>query len=310
MTPEEKTIARIIFKYKICSSKGQAFEDLFTSIMNYAYSDFRQIKPWGNIGDRKNDGYRHTEGIYYQVYAPEDIQNSYPNMVVKLKTDLSQLMNQWPGVKEFNFVINDNYKGVNADSEMFFREIKNFYNLNNASFLTAKDLENILFKLEDDQITAIIGFIPDPIEMKSLDYSILREVIGHIMRLPLAEIDKYGLTLPDWNEKIKLNGLSLPISQRLQNGYMQIHSLDEYLKNEGDFLADTLRDRMNGIYILEKQNYTGDNLFVAILNNVSPKKESMYQNAVIVIMSKYFETCDIFEKPNRRTSNDYTDQAH
>jgi phage-related protein len=25
--------------------------------MNYAEPDFKQIKPWGNIGDRKNDGY-------------------------------------------------------------------------------------------------------------------------------------------------------------------------------------------------------------------------------------------------------------
>ena len=297
MNVQERTIARHLFQNKIFRADGQIFEDIFSAIMNYAETDFQQIKPWGNIGDRKNDGYIETKGIFYQVYAPEDIRKSYTNVVGKLKKDFDGLKAQWSPVNEFYFVVNDKYKGVNADCEKIIQEIKISRNLNDAGFLTAKHLENILFELDDDQILLITGFIPDPAYIKHLDFSILNEVIGHIMKLPLKKDDKLKIVLPDWNEKIKLNVLSEFVSQLLSNGCFQLYSLDEYLKNNSDFLADSLRDKMNKLYSQEKENKSGDELFWAIVNSASPKAERMYQTSVIVIMSKYFETCDIFEEP-------------
>ena len=297
MDVQEKTFARQLFQNKILKADGQIFEDIFSAIMNYAETDFQQIKPWGNIGDRKNDGYIKSKGIFYQIYAPEDIRKSYTNVVSKLKKDFDGLKAQWSLVNEFYFVVNDKYKGVNADCEKIIQEIKISHNLNDAGFLTAKDLENILFELEDDQIYLITGHIPDPANIKQLDFSILNEVIGHIMKLPLNEGDKSKIVLPDWNEKIYLNGLSEFVSRLLNNGFFQVHYLDKYLKNNSDFLADSLRDKMNEVYSQEKENKSGDELFLAIINSASPKAEYMYQTSVIVIMSKYFETCDIFEEP-------------
>ena len=57
MNSQEKALARNNFKLKIHEANGQVFEDIFTAIMNYIDTDFQSIKPWGNIGDRKNDGY-------------------------------------------------------------------------------------------------------------------------------------------------------------------------------------------------------------------------------------------------------------
>ncbi|MGB7001064.1 MAG: hypothetical protein WBE22_03490 [Halobacteriota archaeon] len=81
MNVQEKTFARQLFQNKILKADGQIFEDIFSAVMNYAETDFQQIKSWGNIGDRKNDGYIKTKGIFYQVYAPEDIRKSYTNVV-------------------------------------------------------------------------------------------------------------------------------------------------------------------------------------------------------------------------------------
>lgn len=297
MNVQEKTLARQLFQIKILRADGQRFEDIFSAIMNYAETDFQQIKPWGNIGDRKNDGYIKNKGIFYQVYAPEDIRKSYPNVVSKLKKDFDGLKAQWSPVNEFYFVVNDKYKGVNADCEKIIQEMKTSHNLNNAGFLIAKHLENILFELEDDQIYLITGHIPDPANIKQLDYSILNEVIGHIMQLPLNDCDKPNNILPNWDKKIKFNVLSEFVSQLLVNGCFQSYSLEEYLKNNSDFLADSLRDRMSKVYLQEKENKNGDDLFWGIVDSVSPKAEYMYQTSAIVIMSKYFETCDIFEEP-------------
>ncbi len=299
MNFQEKTLARYLFQNKILKADAQAFEDIFTSIMNYAEKDFRSIKPWGNIGDRKNDGYIKSRGIFYQVYAPEDIRKSYIDAVNKIRADFHILLDHWHPVNEFYFVVNDKYKGVNADCEQAIQEIKKKHNLDNADFLTAKDLENILFKLENDQIFLIAGNIPDPATIKQLDYSILNEVIGHIMKLPLNKREGPKTVLPDWDKKIEFNNLSEPVSHLLNNGYFQLHSLNDYLANNSNFLADSLRDKMNEIYLQEKNNKkNGDDLFWAIVNCASPKVEYVYQTSVIVIMSKYFETCDIFEEPH------------
>lgn len=162
MNVNEKAIARQLFQNKIFKSDGQSFEDIFIHIMNYAEEQFQAIKPWGNIGDRKNDGYIRDKGIFYQVYAPEDIKKSYVDAVKKIKTDFEGLKAQWNSINEFYFVINDKYKGVNADCEKTIKEIRNNHNLVETGFLTAKSMENILFTLEDDQIFNITGFIPDP----------------------------------------------------------------------------------------------------------------------------------------------------
>jgi hypothetical protein len=305
LTRDEKSIARILFKLVIHEADGSAFETLFTKIMNYAENDFQQIKPWGNIGDRKNDGYIKSKGIYYQVYAPEDIRLKYTEAVSKLKKDFSGLIFQWSEVKEFYFVINDKYKGVFADVEIAINQLIKDNNLNNGGILTAKDLENKLFLLSDDQIQAIVICIPDPSKIQ-LDFNVLNEVIKHIMGLPISESMPTDIKMPDWNNKIIFNELSEATATRLNNGYLHINNMNKYLDNNSNFLADTLRDKMNEIYLLEKNTYSGDELFWAIVKKASPKNDFAFQSAVIVVMAKYFETCDIFERPNE-VKNDIAD---
>ena len=272
------------------------FERLFTSIMDYAEPDFLQIKPWGNIGDRKNDGYIKSKGVFYQVFAPEDIRLKYPEAVSKLKDDFAGLLSQWSPVNEFYFVINDKYKGVNADVEIMLNQIITANNLVNGGVIIAKDLENKLFSLTDDQIQTIIGHIPDPARVQ-LNYSVLNEVIKYIMHLSLDLPLPPDIKMPDWDQKIQFNQLSKATATYLNNGYLQVNSLQKYLNDNSNFLADALRDKMNEIYISEKKTFSGDELFWAIVKKASPVNKVTYQSAVIVIMAKYFEACDIFEYP-------------
>jgi len=296
LTSEEKSIARTIFRLKIHESDGSAFERLFTDIMDYAEPDFKQIKPWGNIGDRKNDGYIRSKGIFYQVFAPEDIRFKCPDAVAKLKDDFSKLIAQWSPVNEFYFMINDKYKGVPPNAEVTMSQLIKDNNLANGGILTAKHLENTLFSLADDQILAIIKYIPDPSKTQ-LDFSVLNEVIQFIMKLPLNNAVPPDLEMPDWEKKIQFNRLSAATAIYLNNGYLQVIHLNQYLDSNSGFLADELRDRMNEIYNFERKTYSSDELFWTIVKRASPRDEFAFQSAVIVIMAKYFEACDIFERP-------------
>jgi len=299
MNLNEKTLARRSFKLLIHEADGQAFEDLFTSIMNYAEPEFQQIKPWGNIGDRKNDGYIRSKGIFFQVYAPEDIRKNYPEVIKKLENDFKGLLSQWTNIKEFYFVVNDKYRGINSDCELVIQSIQNEYKLKTCKFLTAKDLESTLFSLKDDEIAAIINNVPDPGTIQVLDYSILKEIIDYIMELPIETTSDTDIILPNFDKKIEFNNLQedQKIINALNNGYYLVQQLEKYLALNSNFLADSLRDKMHSIYQLNEKSKTGRDLFWAIVNEASPQLKKKYQDSVIVIMAKYFETCDIFKEP-------------
>ena len=297
MNAQERGIARTLFQNKIYKANGQAFEDIFTSTMFYAHPGFQAIKPWGKIGDRKNDGYIKSEGSYFQVYAPEDITKSYIEFVKKIERDFSGLIEEWSPVNNFYFVVNDKYRGVNADCEQIIQELKERHDLIDAKILTAKDLENEVFYLEDDQILSIVGNLPDPFNLKRFDFYVLNEIISYIMELPIDRNGKYSIVLPNLDEKIKFNGLSDTTAEYLYNGLIKVVHVEEYLSNNSNFAADSLRDKLCEVYNEEKEKDTEDNLFWNIVNRLSPKAQQIYQSTVIIIMSKYFESCDIFERP-------------
>jgi hypothetical protein len=296
MTRDERAISRILFKNKVHEADGQKFEDLFSAIMNYKEPDFTQIKPWGNIGDRKNDGCILSKGIYFQVHAPEDVKKSYHEIIKKIQTDFSGLQSHWGNIQEFYYVLNDKYQGVNADALQLLETIKQSNSLKECKFITAKDLENMLYNLDDDQIMAITGNIPDPIDLPSLDYDILNEILEHLKGKSLNN-GAEKIVAPDWDEKIKFNNLTINESVRLTNGYFQLGTLSEYLKNNSDFTAQELQSKISAMYQELAKSYSGSELFWELVNEISPRSSAEYQASSIVIMSMYFETCDIFEEP-------------
>jgi len=295
MKTEEITLARIFFENKIRRSDGNAFEDLFTQIMNYAEPEFEQIDPWGNIGDRKNDGFIRSKGIFYQVFAPKDIKKSYPDAISKLKTDFTGLLKHWSPINEFYFVINDKYDGVHADANQTIADIVKSYSLIKGKILTAKDLERIVFQLPDDQIIKIVSYLPNLDQISNLDFSVLTQVVGFIMKLPV----KKGLGIvkfPDWDKKIVFNNISQETKQYLDTASFNLGALNEFLANES-FLAEELQKKLIGLYEELKSSYNGDSLFWEIINKCTPKNEQAFLTPVLTIMAKYFESCDIFEEP-------------
>ncbi|MBI2425490.1 MAG: hypothetical protein HYV27_21875 [Candidatus Hydrogenedentes bacterium] len=294
MEKNERALCRRLFKLKVFESDGQAFEDLFTLIMNYAEPEFRSIKPWGKIGDRKNDGYIKSRGIYYQVYAPENIQKSYPDVVSKLEADFTGLIKQWSPINEFYFVVNDKYKGVNADCEKSLESIRQNHGLKSSGFKTAKDLENLLFDLADDQIYMLVGSF-DPASTQ-LDYSALGETLHYILGQSLPRVPDSSNRYPDWDVKVKFNDLGENAAKYLNHGSFQLGLLDAYLENQGNFFAEEVKDKLRELYFSCAQNLSGDELFWNMVESICPKPGLSYQMASIVIMAKYFETCDIFEE--------------
>lgn len=304
MNSQEKALARTMFKAKVHSSDGQAYEDLFVAIMQKANPNFVPIKPQGSHGDRKNDGYDPTEGHYYQVYAPESLSKSAGDAVAKANEDFSGLIAHWEVVHpihHYSFVMNDKYKGSFPTIESDLAEIAKNNKIDSAQVFLSKDLEDLLFKLPDDVIFSIIGYLPDPEKIERIDYGILGEVIGHLMENKLAVTEGLILDAPDFSEKIEFNGLSAGVANLLNTASYQVGAIDEFFELNSTFAKQALRDHLAGLYRAEKdaadEPFSPDQIFFQILYQMVPNEIAQARDAALVLMAYFFEACDIFEDP-------------
>jgi hypothetical protein len=74
-------LSRICFRTecrdRLRSGQGTAFQDLFADLMELAYPrDFQRIRPYGNQGDQKCDGYLASTKAAFQVYAPRTMKQA------------------------------------------------------------------------------------------------------------------------------------------------------------------------------------------------------------------------------------------
>ena len=153
--------------------------------MEKAFLDFQKIRPYGNIGDGGNDGYRKALGIYYQVYAPNEPKIKEADAAKKLKKNFQRLKDEWDeiaSVKEYNFVFNDKYLGSIQLLESAMTDLKaNNPGIAFKPFL-AKDLENVFFQLSEEDMLSLDFNIDQRQAIKNGYYSAKQRVLTKVLR--------------------------------------------------------------------------------------------------------------------------------
>lgn len=94
------------FTITFLKAKGDAFQGFFETLMFKAHpNDFLACRPWGNVGDRKNDGYLPSARILYQSYAPNEL--SAAEAIKKINEDFEGAKEHWEEYfDEWTFVHN------------------------------------------------------------------------------------------------------------------------------------------------------------------------------------------------------------
>jgi len=87
-------------------TKGDEFQRLFEKLMWTVHpNDFMACRPWGNVGDRKNDGYLPSTRTLFQCYAPNDL--SAAEAIKKINEDFKGAKVHWEKYfSEWTFVHN------------------------------------------------------------------------------------------------------------------------------------------------------------------------------------------------------------
>jgi len=168
-------------------------------------------------------------------------------------------------------------------------------------------LEDMFVKLdENDMIEVLQGVIPLPQNSDDIDYSVLGDVINHLNSIEAPFLPESFTPNPDFNKKIVFNRLSAAIATMLEYGRINNYVIRDYFQNNSDFTKDHLRNKFANLYadavanspLAELDGTYNDAIFVSILDKAAPKKTRPHYDAVKLLMSYFFEHCDVFEIPD------------
>ena len=304
MNRNTRYIARLLFQNRIYSCDGAAFEHFFTQVMQRYNPNFRQIKPQGPYGDRKNDGFDNTTGTYYQVYAPEDIRTREKETIDKLVMDFGGLYSYWQGItpiKHFFYVVNDKYKGAYPTLYAELQKIRNQYPDISVNPLLSKDLEDVFLTLSEHDVIDIIGIIPSPDDIV-VEYGVMRDVVDYLLRVPTNPQQEVIPLNPDFGKKISFNSLSEHVASYLKSHRINEFAINDFFELNSNFTKDELRNVFNGLYnealnVIPDTEEKNDKVFFYIYDKSYSKHSVAIDAAIFTLMAYYFEYCDIFEVP-------------
>lgn len=314
LTAIQRSYLRSLFLLKIHKSDGAAFQDFFVELMKKSNPEFRTVKPQGSKGDGGNDGFIASEGLFYQIYAPEEPQYKVTQAVQKAEADFEKLVTKWKPtfeIRRYHFVFNDKEKGAYPDIETALKTIQKNHALEEASPFYSQHLERAFWELTDQEKFDLLGIIsvPEPDDLEGFEFVELSDLLRHLMESPSLSLPSSLGKVPDFSNKIQFNGLSDYVGQLLQFGSFQQGFIEDYFERvPNDFTRKDVRDRLRAIYLQEKQDLEvaplteassqGDLVFFALMKQISPQEKMAIDAAVVSLISYYFEKCDVFEDPS------------
>ena len=309
LSREEKWIARTLFVNRLLKANGDAFQGLFWDVMRAKYGDdFVAVRPQGSKGDGGNDGYRPDSGHYFQVYGPVDPNEKVAVAVTKLQTDFEKVKSGWGKtneVKAYSFVFNDKYLGAFRDIADGLAELEKANPSVRCRPYMAGDLEDDFVELPENSVLGILNSVlPSPAAIAKLDFGVLNEVIKHILEMPSSASPTRLGELPELDEKVQLNKISVPWAEVIRAGARQAGHLETYFEKNSNFVRRELRDHVVNQYeesrgwveenLAEKSD--NDSVFVEMRTRLLPAEANIaHTSAVDIILGFYFEACDIFD---------------
>lgn len=310
----QKFVYATFFKNELVQSMGDAFQQIFNRLMKEAYGNFEKIEVQGSIGDRKCDGYLKGEGVFYQVYGPKDYETNTTSLtaaISKMEKDFEGLKAHidagfWEGLKEYIFVFKS-HRGSYPDLIEKRNSLEKAYTNIRFKIYDIDDLLSIFNKLSDSSISLVSNtYIPEP-DFGNVSYEIMGEIIKHLITVGASKNIDLNLTPPDFEEKIEFNNICNYYGMNLKIASYSIPKLEDYLSSYanpdiGDFLCSIFKR----LYITAKTECpdSPDLQFKFILenchNNAIPSFQiQIFETNSYIMMSKYFEACDIFEEPKK-----------
>lgn len=300
-----------MFDNKIYTCVGYDFQYLFFEIMKNKYKEqFVMPKPQGRYGDRKNDGYIATKGEYFAVYGPDTYDLNINYTIGKMDTDLTGLIDNiesgvWTNpVNTFIFVVNTRHNNIlPVEIIQKTEELSNKYGIN-VTVWTSYDLKSLFNELSEPQKQFILQCYVT-LDNITLNIQVLNKIIEKVNKLNCSKSKIDGIM--EFEKKIAFNNLNDNRASDLLVASYSINTIDQVLDelDSTGLLQEQLSDLLRKIYEEAKDKLSDENqIFDYIISKLMETSSTdlreinlkIIRETVMIIMSKYFENCTIFEK--------------
>lgn len=283
------------FKIAFMEKKGEEFQYFFSSVMEKRYpADFARVRPWGKVGDRKNDGYLKSKRFLFQVYAPLAIVAS--ECIAKIDEDFKEALPYWNQYFDSWIFAHNAMGGLGPDVLRKLLELDATYSDVSVKHWGFEELRREAMLLAEQELSSLFGPAPSRQGLIDLGLQDLVPVLDHIARLPtVSEPD----LRPVPADKLLRNLLSDAVAVLLRAGMSRADLVRKYFKLRPP-LQDQVAQSFRAKYVeLRGTSESPDDIFAGLqrFTGGSAVPSPSRQNAVLAALAFFFEECDIFERP-------------
>ncbi len=284
------------FRLKFAEGRGDEFQDFFNNLMERRDPGFRRVRPWGNQGDRKNDGWSPASRTLFQVYAPAKFKAS--ELTTKLTEDFDGAVNYWKQYFDMWVFVHNDVDGLAPAVE---RKVAELDQRNKNITCTSWGREQIrreLAQLKDTDLTTLLGPPITTEQFLSVSALSLQPLFGHLEVAGLNPgVQGIG---PVPVDKIERNGLGDAQARLLTLGEARMQLVDDYLSRVSPlptYKSDVSHVFANKYGELREALGNADDIFDNLLAwlTVGVAEADRLVNAVTVV-AYFFFTCQIFEE--------------
>jgi hypothetical protein len=224
--------------------------------------------------------------------------------------DFDKLPEKWQNVRRYSFVMNDRFQGIPAPIGSSLQGLQIKKKLEFARGFPMKDLMDYFMQLTLDKRQDIIGGIPAE-TVTFIDYRAVSELLSSLADNAPSSLSFLTDTAPQFDEKIKFNGLTSPVSSKLEVLSYQVTVIDDFLNARDSGLRQAIAQEIRGYYqesktvILDTSQDAANRRYFWLVDKLippnlpaHPHSLAAYRTAAELVIAKYFETCDAYEHPD------------
>jgi hypothetical protein len=276
------------------------FQDFFNTIMELRYpADFQRVRPWGDDGDRKNDGYLKSERRLFQVYAPNQIQKV--KTISKMEEDFHGALPYWEKYFSVWTFVHNSFEGLAGDVLATLLSLGEIHPDVSTCQWGCSELRSHVFALTDEDIEFILGPALTEQSVREVRFDDVKVVVESIASGTVGITANLGKVPPG---KINTNALSEDVECLIVAGVRKAPLVKQFFQQWYDpTLGDRVAEGFNRRYLaLRDEGNLPDAIFhqLQIFAGLRPASTPREQAAILAVLAHFFEECDIFERPRDR----------
>ena len=289
------------FENEFLRGKGDAFETLFDKLMGLAFkADYMPSRPWGNVGDRKNDGYLKSERRLFQVYAPNELKAT--DATNKINEDFEGAKKHWEEYFDKWVFVHNADAGLPAHVIELLLKLDKENPKIEVSHWSLNELRDLFRRIPTNEKETWYGPAPTEETKSKIGFADLKIVLESISDSS-PPLNSEVKDVPAG--KIEANALSESVAFLLRQGMTKSPLVDLFFSQWHDAsLGERIAAAFKAKYLALKEEFTPNEVFTELQAWAGGKEIGTpeHQVAVLMILAYYFESCEIYEEPRRALS--------